>query len=156
MMDKIIIRTIKSHARPIWRCGRQFDRDGQTVSPDDFSTEELKRVMADPALEGIDPDTDEVLFTGGKSAELPDAPEDPAGPDKGKDRGNVEDEDLRQRLRDAITGLAPGDFTKGGEPDVKALKAALPGDAEKINAALRDAVWEALIDEGFKAPEKPD
>lgn len=53
----------------------------------------------------------------------------------------VLDDALRVALTNAINDL-PGDaFDKGGKPKVKALQDALPGLADQITAAARDAVW---------------
>lgn len=51
------------------------------------------------------------------------------------------DDALRVALTNAINDL-PGDaFDKGGKPKVKALQDALPGLADQITAAARDAIW---------------
>ncbi|MDJ0827765.1 MAG: hypothetical protein QNJ16_19940 [Rhodobacter sp.] len=123
-MTKMLIRTIKQHGRPIWRCGRRFDREGQVVAKGDLTEDELTRIEADPALEIVAPDE----ATGGHNDEL------------------------RQRVADAIRGLAPEGFTARGVPDVKALRSALPRDEDKITASLRDEVWDALTAQGFETP----
>ncbi|WP_417726184.1 hypothetical protein [Roseovarius sp.] len=53
----------------------------------------------------------------------------------------VLDDALRVALTNAINALAPDAFDKGGKPKVKALQDALPGLADQITAAARDAVW---------------
>lgn len=53
----------------------------------------------------------------------------------------VLDDELRVALTNAVNAL-PGDaFDRSGKPKVKALQDALPGLAEQITAATRDAVW---------------
>jgi len=51
------------------------------------------------------------------------------------------DDALRVALTNAVNEL-PGDaFDKSGKPKVKALQDAVPGIADQITAAARDAVW---------------
>ena len=64
----------------------------------------------------------------------------------------VPDNDLRVAMINAINDL-PGDaFTSSGKPKVEAIEAALPGYAEQIDAALRDAVWEEMKAAATAAP----
>ena len=95
-MTKVLIRTRKTHVRPIWRCGRRFDRAGQEVAQEEFTRDEWGRLRRDPALEGVDPETGETVFLGGETEV---AADDAAGPD----------EELKARVADAIRDLKPGD-----------------------------------------------
>lgn len=40
-----------------------------------------------------------------------------------------------------IRGLDPESFTKGGKPEVDAINAVMPKEADPVTAAERDAVW---------------
>lgn len=51
------------------------------------------------------------------------------------------DDAQRVALISAINALPADAFDKGGKPKVKALQDALPGLADQITAAARDAVW---------------
>jgi len=54
------------------------------------------------------------------------------------------DDALRVAVIAAINDLPWDGFTSSGKPSVEALEAALPEYADRINAALRDAVWQEM------------
>ncbi|MGK8235214.1 hypothetical protein ACLGGT_13735 [Roseovarius sp. MS2] len=53
----------------------------------------------------------------------------------------VLDDAQRVALTNAINDLPGEAFDKSGKPKVKALQDALPGLADQITAAARDAIW---------------
>ena len=52
------------------------------------------------------------------------------------------DDALRAAMIEVMNKLPADGFTSSGKPSVEALEAALPDYADRIDAALRDAVWE--------------
>lgn len=61
---------------------------------------------------------------------------------------------LASEVKLAIRGLDWEAYTAEGKPKTDAIAAAL--QVSKINGKVRDDVWEELVKEDFKAPEKPD
>jgi hypothetical protein len=103
-----------------WRCGMFHPHAGHEVDLTGFTPDQVALLRSDPWLEVSDVDPQE-------------APADP-------------DAELVAATVAAIQGL-PGDaFGKSGLPDLKALKAVVPG----VTAAIRDRAWAQMT-----APDGP-
>lgn len=120
-------RLVKTSTREsFWRCGRKWTKDGTVVAIDDLTDAEWSRIMAEPML---------VIEEAGEA--------DLAGTGDG--------EALERAIAEAIHGLAAEDYQKDGKPRIDAIKGRLP-EGSKLNAALRDAVFEKMVAGGFTAP----
>lgn len=147
-MDKIEVKTVKARAAPIWRCGMQFAAEPQVLPLARFEAGELKRLAADPALIGSDPEAGETVFENGNMSAAFDALlEDHEPGDAGSEA------ELAARIDAAIRALPAEAYTKSGKPDVTALRKVLPDDEDAITGDLRDAVWKSLTDAGFVPPK---
>lgn len=123
MKGKFIIAALA--ATGFWRCGTYFPQAGKVVLADDFDEKQWEILKAEPKLRIREADKDDL-------------------------------EDLEARadtIAEAIKALAPADFQNDGKPKVAALNELLAGDLDtKVSADERNTVWDALVDEGFKAP----
>ena len=138
-----------------WRCGRQHGTEAVTHPAGTFSEAEIERLLAEPALIV---DVDPAPARAGEGLELALDALRQAEPVEiaGFLRQASEDKEITAKLRryasdrrdallSAISGLEEGNeahWTKSGEPEVRALKAATGfGD---ITAAERDDAWQAF------------
>lgn len=60
---------------------------------------------------------------------------------------------LLDSVDSAIRNLKPEDFGSDGKPKLDPIRRLLPQDAKAINTAVRDEVWEDLLEDGFEAPK---
>ena len=127
MKSKVLIAAIA--AQGFFRCGMHFPQKGVPVDLDTLGEDIVERLRGEPQLR-ISPLSEEEL------ARLEGDADGPA--------------ELRHELAEAIRELAAQDFQQNGKPKVDALKVLLP-DA-KITAALRDEVWDSMVENGFTAP----
>ena len=113
-----------------WRCGVQHTIDGAKFADDQFSADEWARLRADPMLE------------------VTEVPEDAAPVPTEADKAA----DLRAQVRTAIEALSWDEYTKGGLPQLGAVRAtATLAD----QAALKDlvaSVWAEMTAAGFVRP----
>lgn len=98
------------------RCGVAHTITGANFEDRQFTAEEWARLEAEAMLE---------------VTEVQDAEPDPV----------VAEQDLRSKIKLAITNLGEDEFTKKGVPQVGAVRAALPDHAEEITADLVASVW---------------
>jgi len=121
-------RLVKTAAgvESFWRCGRQWTKAGTVVPVSALTDAEWKRIMDEPRLL-VEPASEASLVAVGDY------------------------EALRRVIVEAIHGLGAEDFQKDGKPRIDALKILLP-EGTKLTAALRDAVWEDMVEGGFAAP----
>ncbi|WP_456390247.1 hypothetical protein [Profundibacter sp.] len=118
------------HVTGFWRCGKHFPQKGLLVDLAEFSKKQIARLENEPMLRVTEP-TEEQL--------------------QAAKSGDTEGEaELRFDLAEVMRSLAVEDFQKDGKPRMDVLKTLMP-DA-KFNAALRDEVWDAVVDDGFVAP----
>lgn len=107
-----------------WRCGAEHSLEGAPFPAGAFSAAEWATLRAEPMLE---------------VTELSGPAPDPAGA-------------LRAQVRAAIAGLSADEYTKGGLPQLGAVRAtATLAD----QAALKDlvaSVWAEMTAEGFRRP----
>lgn len=136
MNEAIWIRTAGKR-KSFWRCGRQWTGKEQLALASDFSDEEWQRLQAEKALawrpaEALDLDST-----------TPKEPVDPAAW-------------ALERLVAVIPALPADAFTEKGTPKLDALRAAVKGEAdvlEALNAELRDQAMEKLTEGGFVPPK---
>lgn len=113
-----------------WRCGVEHSRDGAVYAEKQFTAAEWDRLRSDPMLE------------------VTEVPEDAAPVPTDADKAA----DLRAQVRAAIEALSWDEYTKGGLPQVGAVRAtATLAD----QAALKDlvaSVWAEMTAAGFVRP----
>ena len=113
-----------------WRCGVEHGRDGAVYAEDQFTPAEWDRLRSDPMLEvTVVPD------------DVPPAPtpEEAAAA-------------LRLRVRSVIEGLTADEFTKGGAPQLGAIRAAIPEAGSELLKPMLLEVWAEMVTAGFKRP----
>lgn len=113
-----------------WRCGKHFPKKGLLVDLAEFTEVQIERLKNEAMLRVTEP-TQEQLDAAKTGA---------AG-------GEIE---LRFDLAEVMRSLAAEDFQKDGKPKMAVIKTLMP-DAT-ISAALRDEVWDIVVDDGFTAP----
>lgn len=118
------------HVTGFWRCGKHFPQKGLLVDLAEFTAEQIARLESEPMLRITEP-TEEQL--------------------EAAKSGDTEGEaELRFDLAEVMRSLAAEDFQKDGKPRMDVLKTLMP--KAKFNAALRDEVWDVVVDDGFVAP----
>ena len=111
------------------RCGMFFPKDGKIVDLSKLDDDVVKRLEGEKQLHISEPsEADLARFAGDADG----------------------DAELRHQVAEAIRDLTIEDFQKDGKPKVDALKVLLPD--VKIKAALRDEVFETMVEDGFTAP----
>lgn len=116
-----------------WRCGVEHGRDGAVYAEEQFTAAEWDRLRSDPMLEVI---------------EVP----DDVAPEPTPEEAAA---DLRAQVRAAIEALSWDEYTKGGKPQLGAVRDAT---ALADYAALSDlvaSVWAEMTAEGFVRPAAP-
>lgn len=108
-------------AAGFYRAGHFWPHEGVVIDPDTLEPEVMARLEAEPNLH-IEP-----APTGETAADVVQA-----------------DEGLRDRIRAAIAALPADAFGADGTPNLTPLRKALPGDAKRITAELRDEIWAGL------------
>jgi hypothetical protein len=112
------------------RCGVHFPRVGETFEPDDFTADQWAVLNAEPNLI--------VRAAGAEGENANETPPDDAS--------------IKAAMTAQLAAFLAADFQKNGKPKLEAFQAALPEMKKHITGALRDAVWEAALAAGFKAP----
>ena len=126
-MSKVLI-TARAQ-KGFFRCDLFFPKDGLILDLEDLDEKTRERLLSEPQLHVSEPtEADLARFAGDADS-------------------NAE---LRHQVAEAIRDLTIEDFQKDGKPKVDALKVLLP-DA-KIKAALRDEVFQTMVEDGFTAP----
>lgn len=114
-----------------YRCGTFFPNDGILVDLKEFTEKQVERLKNEAMLRLTEPTEDQLQ----------------AG--KADDAEGLSE--LRFDLAEVMRSLAVEDFQKDGKPKMDALKTLMP-KGTKFNAALRDEVWDAMVEDGFVAP----
>lgn len=114
-MEKVLIASMA--AAGFYRLGRFWPKEGVAVDADAFTQDEWDVLSNEPMLS--------VRLVAAATPPDLDA--------------------VRDKIRQAIAGLAPEDFQKDGKPKVTALQKALPDVRDLITAALRDEVWATAL-----------
>ncbi len=108
-------------AAGFYRAGQFWPHEGVVIDPDTLDPGVMARLEAEPNLH-IEPAPD-----GETAAEVVQA-----------------DDALRERIRAAIGDLPAEAFGADGTPNLTPLRRALPEDAKRITAELRDDIWAGL------------
>lgn len=119
------------HVTGFWRCGKHFPQKGLLVDMAEFTEEQIERLKNEPMLRITDPTEEQLEAAKSGATESGDA-------------------ELRFDLAEVMRSLAAEDFQKDGKPKMDVLKTMMP--KAKFNAALRDEVWDVVVDDGFVAP----
>lgn len=113
-----------------WRCGVEHGRDGAVYAEGQFTAAEWDRLRSDPMLEVIEVPDD--------VAPVP-TPEEAAA-------------DLRARIRAAIAGLSADEYTKGGAPQLGAIRNVVPEAGSETLKTVLAEVWAEMTAQGFRRP----
>lgn len=123
MSKKILIASVM--AGGFWRCGRHFTKTGAVFAVSEFTEAELERLKQEPMLRVRDAEPNDETAV----------------------------EERAETIAEAIRTLEAKDFQRDGKPKLDALTDLIGGDLGKITGAERDAVWNALKEDGFEAPK---
>ncbi|KAF0676743.1 hypothetical protein [Profundibacterium mesophilum] len=118
------------------RGGTCYDAVGTIVERDDFEPKEWEALEAEPLLH-VAKAREEDLVRAGRS------PDPEAAPQR---------EALELKLDEAIRSLDAAGFGKDGRPALPALRKLLGDDGARINAAMRDRVFDRITAGGFTVP----
>ncbi len=127
---KLSMPALRLGKTAFWRCGVEHGRDGAVYAEDQFTAAEWARLRSDPMLEvTVVPD------------DVPPAPtpEEAAAA-------------LRVRVRSVIEGLTADEFTRGGAPQLGAIRAAIPEAGSELLKPVLLEVWAEMVTAGFKRP----
>lgn len=116
-----------------WRCGVEHSRDGAVYAEEQFTAAEWDRLRSDPMLEVTELPED--------AAPVP-TPEEAAA-------------DLRARIRAAIARLSWDEYTKGGAPQLGAIRAVIPEAGTGELKPILLEVWADMVTGGFVRPTAP-
>lgn len=70
------------------------------------------------------------------------------------DDADADRDALLDAVESAVRALRPDDFGSDGKPKVEPIRKLLPQDAKAITSAVRDEVWDDLLEQGFEAPAR--
>lgn len=113
-----------------WRCGVQHTIHGATFAEEQFTAAEWDRLRSDPMLEVI---------------EVP----DDVAPEPTPEEAAA---DLRARIRAAIAGLSADEYTKGGAPQLGAIRNVVPEAGSETLKTVLAEVWAEMTAQGFRRP----
>ncbi|MCW9041738.1 MAG: HI1506-related protein [Pseudopelagicola sp.] len=133
-MSKVLIAA--TQAVGFFRCGVHFPEEGVVVDLANFTDTQITRLKSEPKLRITNP-TEEQLAVANTDA-----------------RKSAFTGDEKEAVAEVIRALSPEDFSKSGEPKVKAIEVLL--EDTPISAALRDEVFAEMKEEGFEAPKASD
>ncbi|WP_147434251.1 hypothetical protein [Roseinatronobacter ekhonensis] len=108
-------------AAGFYRAGQFWPHEGIVIDPDTLEPDVMERLRAEPRLH-VEPAPD-----GETATEVVQA-----------------DDALRARIKAAIGDLPADAFGSDGAPNLTPLRRALPEDAKRITAGLRDEIWADL------------
>jgi hypothetical protein len=108
------------------RCGRHFPYEGVIVKQGDFTETQWEILRAEPKLR-VETAT-------------------------GNEAADAASDDRQRKITDSIETLKAEDFQKDGKPKLDALNDLLGDELGKIKGGERDAAWDAIVEQGFKAP----
>ncbi len=116
-MNRLLLKIAAVAVQGFFRAGRHWPHEGVIMPVADLTEGDLKRIRAEPNLHVEEVDGD---------------------------RPDLSDDDLRAALMAAITALSDDSFGQDGKPKLEPLRAALPDQADRITAKLRDEIWAGL------------
>jgi len=131
---KLSFTALRLGKTSFWRCGVEHSRDGAVYAEDQFTPAEWDRLRSDPMLD------------------VTEVPDDAAPAPTPEEAATA----LRAQVRSAIEALSWDEYTKGGKPQLGAVRDTASLADYSALSDLVASVWSEMTAEGFVAPSAPE